>query len=152
MNLLPPLTVVNWLWFLIFGYFYLSVFQNKYQSYKYERNTAGNSALSNVEWQREGDGKVENHENPLSSIWLLNWLWFLIFGYFYLSVFQKKISKLQIWKKYSREICYVRGCVIHCGRAALKLVYQRHPWYVRHMRVRYVSHMTVWYVRYTRVY
>ena len=30
---------------LVFRYFYLSVvFQNKYQSYKYERNTAGKSA------------------------------------------------------------------------------------------------------------
>ena len=39
------ISLLNSLWFLLFGYFDLSVvFQNKYQSYKYERNTVGKSA------------------------------------------------------------------------------------------------------------
>ena len=39
--------LLNWVWFLIFWYCYLSVvFYNRYETYKYERNTAGKSAKS----------------------------------------------------------------------------------------------------------
>ena len=36
-----------------------------------------------------------------------------ILWYLHLSVFHYKISKLQIWKKYSREICYHRTVILY---------------------------------------